>query len=50
MLKIGTLVLYKDDDEPCLGVVIGDIKPLTDVEETLMDFYREFFCDVRTHS
>jgi hypothetical protein len=41
MLKIGTLVLYKDDDEPCLGVVIGDIKPLTDVEETLMDFYRE---------
>jgi len=41
MLKIGTLVLYKNDDEPCLGVVVGDIKPLTDVDETLMDFYRE---------
>jgi len=40
-LKIGTLVLYKNDDEPCLGVVVGDIKPLTDVDEELMDFYRE---------
>jgi hypothetical protein len=40
-MKIGTLVLYKNDDEPCLGVVVGDVKPLADVEETLMDFYRE---------
>jgi len=40
MLKIGTLVLYKNDKEPCLGVVTGEGKPLTDFdEEDLEDFY-----------
>jgi hypothetical protein len=40
MLKIGTLVLYKNDDEPCLGVVVGEAKSLTDSldEEDLEDF------------
>ena len=40
MLKIGTLVLYKNDDEPCLGVVVGEASSLTDSldEEDLKDF------------
>tara|TARA_Y100000034_G_scaffold97765_1_gene119503 strand:- start:1922 stop:2149 length:228 start_codon:yes stop_codon:yes gene_type:complete len=40
MLNIGTLVLYKDDDEPCLGIVTGESRPLADFdEEDLEDFY-----------
>jgi len=41
MLKIGTLVLYKNDEEPCFGVVVGKGKPLADSfdEEDLEDFY-----------
>ena len=44
MLKIGTLVLYKNDEEPSLGIVIGEGKALADtfdMEEDLdvQDFY-----------
>jgi len=41
MLKIGTLVLYKNDEEPSLGIVIGKGKPLADSfsEEDLEDFF-----------
>ena len=40
-MKIGTLVLYKNDDEPCLGIITGEGKPLADSfdEEDLADFY-----------
>ena len=39
-MKIGTLVLYKNDDEPCLGVVTGEGRPLADFdEEDLEDFH-----------
>mgnify|MGYP003644672374 CR=1 FL=1 len=37
-MKIGTLVLYKNDEEPCLGIVTGEGKHLVD-EEDLEDFY-----------
>jgi len=45
MLKIGTLVLYKNDDEPCLGVIVGECRALADSldEEDLEDF--EIFGD-----
>jgi hypothetical protein len=41
MLKIGTLVLYKNDEEPSLGVVIGEAKPFAESfsEEDLEDFF-----------
>ena len=41
LLKIGTLVLYKNDEEPSLGVVIGEAKHLADSfsEEDLEDFF-----------
>ena len=41
MLKIGTLVLYKNDEGPSLGIVVGEGKPLADSfdEEDLEDFY-----------
>jgi len=41
MLNIGTLVLYKNDEEPSLGIVVGEGKPLADSfdEEDLEDFY-----------
>jgi len=40
-MKIGTLVLYKNDEEPSLGIVIGEGKPLADSfsEEDLEDFF-----------
>ena len=41
MLKIGTLVLYKNDEEPSLGVVVEEAKPLAESfsEEDLEDFF-----------
>jgi hypothetical protein len=41
LLKIGTLVLYKNDEEPCFGVVIGEGRRLADSldEEDHEDFY-----------
>ena len=39
-MKIGTLVLYKNDDEPCLGIVTGESRSLADFdEEDRKDFY-----------
>ena len=45
MLKVGTLVLYKNDspDEQCLGVVTGGGMLLADIvdEDDVEDYYRE---------
>ena len=45
MLKIGTLVLYKNDspDEQCLGVVTGNGRLLADIvdKEDIEDYYRK---------
>ena len=42
MLKVGTLVLYKNDDEPSLGVIVGHRKSLADMEEeVLLEYYQE---------
>ena len=42
MLKVGTLVLYKNDDEPALGIVVGPRKSLADMEEeVLLEYYQE---------
>ena len=41
-MKIGTLVLYKNDDEPSVGVVVGERKSLADMdEEVLLEYYQE---------
>ena len=41
-MKIGTLVLYKNDDEPCLGIVTGESRSLADFdEEDLKDYYTD---------
>ena len=42
MLKVGTLVLYKNDTDPCLGVIVGPRKSLADMEEeALLEYYQE---------
>ena len=42
MLKVGTLVLYKNDTDPCLGVIVGPRKSLADMEEeVLLEYYQE---------
>lgn len=42
MIKTGTLVLYKNDDEPALGVVVGPRKSLADMEEEfLLEYYQD---------
>ena len=42
MLKVGTLVLYKNDNEPALGVVVGARKSLADMEEeVLLEYYQD---------
>ena len=40
-MKIGTLVLYRNDEEPCFGIVTGESRLLADIAEAddTEDFY-----------